>query len=146
MLLLIHPKRISRNLWFQQLYTPSSNASGLAALAFSASLASSMLAVLSAYTGVVSTTDSARACPCPGHVNASTPKCLTCIALVIATVDCAWKPKAVKISRAFFFFFFFLNYIYCLKSTRRLIDRSSVPYKCSYILYVKQPEQGPYST
>ena len=46
----------------------------------------------------------------------------------------------------FFFFFFFLNYIYCLKSTRRLIDRSSVPYKCSYILYVKQPEQGLYST
>ena len=45
-----------------------------------------------------------------------------------------------------FFFFFFLNYIYCLKSTLRLIDRSSVSYKCSCILYVKWPEQGPYST
>lgn len=46
------------------LYAPGSNASGFAAMAFSASPASSMLAVLSASTGVVSTTDRSRTRSC----------------------------------------------------------------------------------
>src|SRR5260221_1775391 len=48
---------------------------GFAVMAFSALPVSSMPVVLLASTGVVFSTDSA--CPCPCHVNASTPNCLT---------------------------------------------------------------------
>ena len=62
--------------------------------------ASSMLAILSARTGVVTTTDNARARPC--HINAqlSTSIAPQATVPVLSDRDCAYKPKSVKISGA----------------------------------------------